>query len=67
MAKKKEWQGDEWLVCKRCGYKQHDTGTVLMYKTRYPGIPAHDIPYLCGACMDQDDEEGSTDDDTVSV
>lgn len=70
-GKKKEWQGEEWLVCDRCGYKQYDTWTVLAFKKRYPGTPAYDIPYLCGACMDQEEEEdeedegGSTDDDKV--
>lgn len=51
----KDWDGSEWLVCKCCGYKQYDVYTVLCYKTKYPGIPAHDIPYKCGACMDNEE------------
>ena len=56
MMVKKNWNGEEWLVCKCCGYKQYDIGTVLEYKRRYPGMPAHDIPYKCGACMDNEEE-----------
>ena len=52
---KKHWQGEEWLVCKCCGYKQYDVGTVLQYKVKYPGMAAHDIPYKCGACMDNEE------------
>ena len=59
MARKKQQELDSgmWLVCKRCGYKQYDVYTVLCYKTKHPGIPAHDIPYVCGACMEQEDSE----------
>lgn len=40
------------LICKICGYKQHDEETIRYYKKKYPGFPQHDIPYVCGACMD---------------
>lgn len=61
MTKKKGLIGPEdceeqFLVCKKCGYKQRDITTVLTYKRMYPGMPAHDIPYECGACMDNEEE-----------
>ena len=40
------------LVCMYCGYKQHDEGTIRCFKKQYPGLEEHDIPYVCGACMD---------------
>ena len=45
------------LTCKRCGYKQYDVETILTFKRRYPGMPEHDIPYICGACLDNESEE----------
>ena len=48
---------EQFLVCKKCGYKQRDITTVLMYKVKYPGVPPYDIPYECGACMDNEEEE----------
>lgn len=46
------------LVCKRCGYKQYDDETIEVMKKRFPDLDEHDIPYYCGACMDNasDDE-----------
>lgn len=40
------------LVCMYCGYKQHDEDTIRSFKKQYPGLEEHDIPYVCGACMD---------------
>lgn len=45
------------LVCKKCGYKQYDDETVTELKKIFPKMDEHDIPYYCGACMDEDDEE----------
>lgn len=45
------------LICKKCGYKQHDDGTILSAKISFPGMPEHDIPYYCGACMDTASDE----------
>lgn len=47
----------EHLTCKICGYKQYDPQTVQVYRERFPGIPEHDIPYTCGACLDQEENE----------
>lgn len=48
---------DEWLVCERCGYKQYDEQTIQSYKEKYPDTDAHDIPYVCGACMDTEEDD----------
>ena len=45
------------LVCKKCGYKQHDDEAILEFKKQFPDLEEHDIPYCCGACMDNIDEE----------
>ena len=45
------------LTCKRCGYKQYDPGTIAVFRDRYPDTEDHDIPYVCGACLDE--EEGA--------
>ncbi len=45
------------LVCKRCGYKQYDEGTIDTLKSRFPGMKTHDIPYCCGACVDNASDE----------
>lgn len=45
------------LVCKVCGYKQYDNETIQEFKKIYPDMEEHDIPYICGACMDSDLEE----------
>lgn len=45
------------LVCKKCGYKQYNEETIKIYKNTYPSIAEHDIPYVCGACQDQEDKE----------
>ena len=47
---------EQFLVCKKCGYKQRDITTVLMYKVKYPGMPVLDIPYTCEACTDNGEE-----------
>ena len=41
------------LVCKRCGYKQHDVETINYQKKIFPNLEEHDIPYYCGACLDE--------------
>ena len=41
------------LVCKKCGYKQSDAQTVDSLKKQFPNMPEHDIPYYCGACIDE--------------
>ena len=43
------------LVCKLCGYKQYDEETIAAMKRKYPDMEEHDMPYYCGACMDNDD------------
>lgn len=45
------------LVCKKCGYKQTDSETIVSAKKKFPGMEEHDIPYYCGACMDTANEE----------
>ena len=45
----------EPLVCKCCGYKQSDPETVTYFLDLNPGKDAHDIPYTCGACLDNQD------------
>lgn len=45
------------LVCKICGYKQYDEETIKAYKEEYPDMEEHDIPYECGACMDNPEFE----------
>ena len=44
----------EHLNCKKCGYKQYDPDTIATYRKCYPDMECHDIPYLCGACVDQE-------------
>jgi len=43
---------DDCLVCKMCGYKQYDEGTIQAFRRKYPGMDVFDMPYYCGACMD---------------
>ena len=45
------------LVCKKCGYKQGDEETIIEMKKIFPQLEEHDIPYYCGACMDEASEE----------
>ena len=45
------------LVCKKCGYKQYDDETIEAMKKEFPDLEEHDIPYYCGACMDEDDDD----------
>lgn len=45
------------LVCKKCGYKQNDDETILVFRKLFPNIETHDIPYYCGACMDNADDD----------
>ena len=40
------------LVCKICGYKQTNQETIKEFMKKHPSIDAHDIPYYCGACLD---------------
>ena len=52
----KNWNGEEYLVCEGCGYKEYDVGTVLMYKRQYPGISSKFIHYTCKACSSVKEE-----------
>lgn len=45
------------LVCKKCGYEQSDNDTILASKIKFPGYAEHDIPYYCGACLDNATDE----------
>lgn len=45
------------LVCKKCGYKQGDDETISVFKKKFPNTEMHDIPYYCGACMDNANAE----------
>lgn len=45
------------LICKCCGYKQTDDETIVSMKKRFPNKEVHDIPYYCGACMDNANED----------
>lgn len=42
----------EPLVCKKCGYKQYDEDTIIEISKQFPECENHDIPYYCGACLD---------------
>lgn len=44
------------LVCKICGYKQYDEATIRVYKGKFPAEEEHDIPYVCGACQNAEEE-----------
>ena len=44
------------LVCKNCGYKQYDEETIAVMKARFSDLEEHDIPYYCGACMEEASE-----------
>lgn len=39
------------LICKICGYKQSDDDTIKYFKKKFPSKEEHDIPYYCGACL----------------
>lgn len=45
------------LICKICGYKQSDDDTVEYFKEKFPGMEEHDIPYYCGACLNNMSDE----------
>ena len=45
------------LVCKLCGYKQYDIDTVKEARKIFPGVESHDIPYYCGACLENASDE----------
>lgn len=45
------------LVCKKCGYKQYDEETIEYQKKIFPDLEDHDIPYYCGACLDEAGEQ----------
>ena len=49
----------EFLVCKKCGYKDFYEPTVRAFKNRFKGkgLSTHDIPYFCGACQDNASDE----------
>lgn len=47
----------EHLNCKRCGYKQYDKDVIDVFRKQYPDMELHDIPYICGACMDNMKDE----------
>lgn len=46
-----------YLVCKKCGYKQNDDETISVFRKLFPNTETYDIPYYCGACMDNADED----------
>ena len=49
------------LICKKCGYKLEDNETIKYIKRKFPHTEEHDIPYYCGACLDNaSDEEYET-------
>lgn len=61
MTKKKGLIGPEdceeqFLVCNKCGCRQCDITTVLIYKVKYPGMPVLDIPYTCEVCTGNEEE-----------
>ena len=45
------------LVCKKCGYKHSDAETIKFIKRKFPHVEEHDIPYYCGACLDNASDE----------
>ena len=45
------------LVCKICGYKQHNEECIESFKEKFPNLEEHDIPYYCGACQDNATDE----------
>lgn len=45
------------LVCKKCGYKLNDEETVRELTKIFSESEEHDIPYYCGACMDEASEQ----------
>ena len=40
------------LICKKCGHKQSDERTIKYFKKKFRHVEEHDIPYYCGACLD---------------
>lgn len=49
----------DFLVCKQCGYRQYDVSTVKSFKKKFAGkgLATHDIPYFCGACVNNASDE----------
>lgn len=45
------------LVCKKCGYKQSDENYIRYMKKKFRHTEEHDIPYYCGACLDNASDE----------
>lgn len=45
------------LVCKICGYKQHDAEACNYYSQENPNTDLHDVNYICGACQDMEEME----------
>gem|GEM_PF-2920382 len=50
------------LICKECGYLQHDRETIKAFQglVENAGLENHDIDYLCGACQDNRHNEDSS-------
>ena len=56
------------LICRICGYKQYDEDTILAYRKKIPCFEEHDIPYVCGACLEtNEDEARNYDTKTVEI
>ena len=45
------------LICKKCGCKQSDEYTIKHLKKKFRHTEVHDIPYYCGACLDNSSDE----------
>lgn len=43
---------DTHLNCIICSYKQYDDSAISYFKSIYPDMLVHKIPYVCGACLD---------------
>lgn len=45
------------LVCKKCGYTLNDEQAIKHFKKKFRHYEEHDIPYYCGACLDNASDE----------
>ena len=45
------------LICKKCGHKLSDEQTIKYFKKKFRFVEEHDIPYYCGACLDNASDE----------
>lgn len=45
------------LICKKCGHKQSDEQTIKYFKKKFRFVEEYDIPYYCGACLDNASDE----------